>query len=752
MSHSPLRHRVSVIFSAALGSILGVHISAGCEAISAGAPLLSTVGPWLTLTPLLVTLTLLTRWTWGLALRCGTRFGVSGILTLSLLSGMGLVIIALSSQMLTMVLISSTQDSTLVAPLVALGLTSISAVLITGLTLVAPWLHKWFRRSQPRRALIAGGLTITLILIMLSLILSDAFEILSKYELLKPIALLLIAYLTALMTFTRISLSLPLSCTLLVVNLVLMIQGISAYHHDANARHQLEDAQGLTPRIAHIARRLSDHDLDGFGVWMGGGDCNDDAPHIHPSALEIIHNGIDEDCDGADVSPTSSTSTKLKTDLQPPPRDISHLTKDALLSSSGPPQNLLIITIDALRADRVTRVPRDPDLTPHLRQLATAGLFFEHAYTPCADTRYSIPPLFSGRGLPDLSLDWAGRYLILNPVGSEITQRSLSLFQSLKTKDYRTAAYTGDALIDGMWYGLERDVDHYVGLKQATLRNRSSSEITRAGIAQIKQWREANAGQPWAMWLHYLEPHEPYLRHTHHNFGGSPVQRYDGEIAAVDRSIGDLLKTLSDSEASNTLIVVTADHGEEFGEHGKRFHGKQLFDESVRVPFFIHIPNTPQTVVSKPVSTLDMVWTVKDLLGFKLDRVDQRRSHVPRLNGTYQHTSEPIWVYQVHNQRPNLIALAMIQEPYKLIFEVRRRRARLYHLKDDPQELHDLRRDQPQVYQGMLRRARDVARQFRQKIHAQLKARHLAQRPPSELKTSERRTLTPHIELLGTRE
>jgi hypothetical protein len=108
-------------------------------------------------------------------------------------------------------------------------------------------------------------------------------------------------------------------------------------------------------------------------------------------------------------------------------------------------------------------------------------------------------------------------------------------------------------------------------------------------------------------------------------------------------------------------------------------------------------------------------------------------------------------IYRVHNQRPNLLSLAVVKDPYKLIFDVRQRRARLYNLDEDPHERHELRQRKPVIYKKLLRRARDAVSQFREKIYTQLRARHVSSQSPPQFSAQDHIMLSPQLKFLGTK-
>ena len=115
------------------------------------------------------------------------------------------------------------------------------------------------------------------------------------------------------------------------------------------------------------------------------------------------------------------------------------------------------------------------------------------------------------------------------------------------------------------------------------------------------------------VWIHFFEPHEPYEKHEDFPFGGSDIDRYDSEIAYTDAAVGRLIKAVA-SGAPNTVIVLAADHGEEFDEHGGRYHGSTLYDEQLRVPLIISIPGIAPHTIDGPVEMLDIAPTLLNLL------------------------------------------------------------------------------------------------------------------------------------------
>jgi arylsulfatase A-like enzyme len=205
--------------------------------------------------------------------------------------------------------------------------------------------------------------------------------------------------------------------------------------------------------------------------------------------------------------------------------------------------------------------------------------------------------------------------------------------------------------------------------------------------------------QPFFLWSHYIDPHAEYVPHAGFDFGHRGRDRYDGEIAFVDHHFGRVLAALAKRPfASRTIIIVTSDHGEAFGEHDLYRHGFELWEELVRVPLLIHVPGAPPLRIPVRRSTIDIAPTVFEIFGLSLPASDARDalrgvSLLPDVLAPpgYQPTPRPIYIdmpagpYNDERQ-------AYIENDMKLVTSGGRPLG-LFDLAKDPGEKHDLADD-----------------------------------------------------------
>jgi HEAT repeat protein len=132
-------------------------------------------------------------------------------------------------------------------------------------------------------------------------------------------------------------------------------------------------------------------------------------------------------------------------------------------------------------------------------------------------------------------------------------------------------------------------------------------------VDQIEAYFDTVKPKKAFVWVHFFEPHEPYEAHAEFPFGAADIDRYDSEIAYVDRAVGRLVDYLHKTRPG-AVIVVAADHGEEFDEHGGRYHGSALYDEQLHIPLIVAVPGVPPHQVGNPVELIDVTPTVLNLL------------------------------------------------------------------------------------------------------------------------------------------
>src|SRR5690606_11873114 len=218
---------------------------------------------------------------------------------------------------------------------------------------------------------------------------------------------------------------------------------------------------------------------------------------------------------------------------------------------------LLLITVDALRADHVGTYGYSRAMTPHIDELANTGATFLYAYAPTPHTSYSITSLMTGKYMRPLLLQGAG-------------EDSDTWARLLRTYDYRTAAFYPPAVFF-------IDSARFEPFKRSGLdfeyRKVEFSEGEQR-LLQVREYldqHESYNGRLF-LWVHFFGPHEPYQKQPGFDFGERDIDRYDSEIAYVDASIGKLVSMVRERRGE-TAVVLTSDHGEEFGEHGGRYHG-----------------------------------------------------------------------------------------------------------------------------------------------------------------------------------
>jgi choline-sulfatase len=294
-------------------------------------------------------------------------------------------------------------------------------------------------------------------------------------------------------------------------------------------------------------------------------------------------------------------------------------------------RNLVLITIDTLRADHVGAYGWSRAQTATLDGLAKNGALFERAYAAAPITLPSHATLLTGRYPPGHGA---------RDNGLRVSQDVPTIATGLHARGFATAAFVAAFPLDHQ-FGLNRGFDVYGDrLPRAAdgrpANERPAADVVNDAIAWLRQnaepvtrnseptttnaeRRTSNVARPFFLWVHLFEPHAPY---------GDPsatrpaLDRYDEEIATADREAGRLIAALG-STAANTLIVAAGDHGEAFGEHGEYAHSIFVYDTTLRVPLLMAGPGIPAgTRVADAVTLADVAPTVMRILGAPMASVD----------------------------------------------------------------------------------------------------------------------------------
>lgn len=276
--------------------------------------------------------------------------------------------------------------------------------------------------------------------------------------------------------------------------------------------------------------------------------------------------------------------------------------------------NIILFTIDTLRADHLECYGYDKVKSPQINRLAKEGILFEHniAQTPLT--------------LPSHSSILTGTYPLYHGIrdngGFYLDESHHTLAESLKNKGYATGAFVAAFVLDSRW-GLDQGFDtYYDNFDLTKYKTVSLDSVQRRGdevMAEVYKWVENQSLQKFFAWIHLYDPHTPYDPPEPYKteYKGSHFGLYDGEIAYVDQLIGEFRDFMEKKNLfDKTLIIFTADHGESLGEHKESAHGFFIYDSDIRVPLIIRFPEGKFAghVVSKQVKSIDIMPTVLHLL------------------------------------------------------------------------------------------------------------------------------------------
>ena len=350
----------------------------------------------------------------------------------------------------------------------------------------------------------------------------------------------------------------------------------------------------------------------------------------------------------------------------------------------GPPLNVLLITLDTTRADRLGAYGYKAGATPNLDRLAREGIRFDDATAQAPLTGPAHAAIMTGQ--------YPGRLGIKDNASTPVPEAATTLAEALQAAGYRTGAFIGSFVLDRS-YGFAQGFDTFDSSFDG-YRNESKAQVQRRArqvidpaIAWIKSGLDKGVTKaPFFAWVHLYDPHAPYDAPA--PFGAKFAARaYDGELAYVDSEIGRLLGALKQAGYSeNTIVVAVGDHGEALGDHGEDEHGVFLYEAVSHIPWILRLPNGERggTAIAEQVRAIDLMPTLLDSLGLRnAARVDGE-SLLPMMRG--QARRDPpsayleTWYPQLHFGWSRLRALRVgewkyIDAPKPELYDLRTDRA-----------------------------------------------------------------------------
>jgi arylsulfatase A-like enzyme/Tfp pilus assembly protein PilF len=288
-------------------------------------------------------------------------------------------------------------------------------------------------------------------------------------------------------------------------------------------------------------------------------------------------------------------------------------------------KNVLLITIDTLRADRLGCYGSVHSKTPYIDALAARSVLFARAFAHTSTTLPShtnillgTTPLYHG---------------VHDNYNFKVGEEYVTLAEYLKGEGYSTGAFIGAFPLDSR-FGLSQGFDFYDGDFGLTASGRVKETERRAEtvIEKALSWLDRQVS-PWFLWVHCYDPHDPYEPPEPYasRYAGSP---YDGEVAYVDSALERLFQYLERKGFfDDTVIVFTGDHGESLGEHGETTHGAFAYNSTIWIPLFVFVPGIKPLTVPQNVSHIDIFPTICDALKMEKPSFLQGVSLLPAMKG-----------------------------------------------------------------------------------------------------------------------
>ncbi len=366
--------------------------------------------------------------------------------------------------------------------------------------------------------------------------------------------------------------------------------------------------------------------------------------------------------------------------------------------------DIIFLTVDAMRWDRLPMSGYKRNTMPKLAAHARNAALFEQAYSTASSTRQTFRSMFAGVYSSRVEAPKSTKWGVSFANGQE------TLASYLKAAGFQTIALSSDPGAFPKKYGAFRGfevVDESALHDQRKKTYSAPFKVDRI-IAHLSN--PDTRKRPKFVWTHFIEPHQPYQTGPDpKRWGKTASDRYDSALLFTDAEISRLLNfALGPDRRRRTIVIISADHGHAFREHGTRFHGKSVYQEEVHVPLIFWGPGIDKGRYDTPVSLIDLVPTTLDLVGLKVPEALCGTSLAPTLQKGKQPPERPIYVEQIPDQTTDHFGVALVRGKDKVVVRPAAKTVELFDLSKDPHEKHDLASEHPERLKEHL----DVFRKF----------------------------------------
>ncbi|MFO0695657.1 MAG: sulfatase-like hydrolase/transferase [Polyangiales bacterium] len=338
---------------------------------------------------------------------------------------------------------------------------------------------------------------------------------------------------------------------------------------------------------------------------------------------------------------------------------------------TGPPlpqtpgAHVLLVTIDALRADHLGTYGYGRGLSPNLDAFAREGVVFERAYAAAPHSSYSLCSLQTSEYIHEV-------------VDLRLPLPEETMASVLGDVGYHTAAFYTLGIFHTEGERLRPYEEGVFAFQRHEHTNFRAEERVDKALEEYDRILERGE-PPSFVWTHFFDVHEPYLDTS---LGSADMDRYDAEIRNVDRAFARLIRETKKRIHRPLVVVVTADHGEEFHDHGGVYHGSTLYEEQTRVPLIVHAPGLAGRRVAEPVELVDVAPTILGLVGLGTATTMRGDDLRPYAMG-YARRTAPAFSAVAHKRM-------IVEWPYKLVADLRFDVYELYDLSHDARERRNL--------------------------------------------------------------